>query len=55
MTKDTVRSFSDGILRLLSDDALYEKLKRGAIRVSRDNTWENVYTKALEDMEKMVE
>lgn len=55
MTKDTVKSFSDGILRLLSDDSLYEKLSVGAIRVSRDNTWERVYTKALEDMEKMVE
>ncbi len=54
MTKDTVKSFSDGILRLLSDDALYKKLSAGAIKVSRDNTWEYVYTKALEDMEKMV-
>lgn len=55
MTKDTVKSFSGGILRLLSDDVLYRKLSAGAVRVSRDNTWENVYTKALEDMEKMVE
>lgn len=55
MTQDTVKSFSDGILRLLSDDVLYKKLSAGAVRVSRDNTWENVYTKALEDMEKMVE
>lgn len=55
MTKDMVKSFSDGILRLLSDDAMYEKLSVGAIKVSRDNTWEHVYTKALADMEKMVE
>ena len=55
MTKDTVKSFSGGILRLLSDDALYEKLSAGAINVSRDNTWENVYTKAFEDMKKMIE
>ena len=55
MTKDTVKSFSDGILRLLSDDALYEKLTAGAIEVSKDNTWEYVYTKALADMEKMIE
>ncbi len=54
MTKDTVKSFSDGILRLLSDDALYEKLSAAAVKVSRDNTWEHVYTKALEDMEKMI-
>lgn len=55
MTKDTVKSFSDGILRLLLDDALYERLSSGAIRVSKNNTWENVYAKALEDMKKMIE
>lgn len=55
MTQDTVKSFSDGILRLLSDEVLYQKLSAGAIRVSRGNTWEYVYTKALEDMEKMIE
>lgn len=53
-TQDTVKSFSDGILRLLLDDTLYEKMSAGAIKVSCDNTWEHVYTKALEDMEKMV-
>ncbi len=53
MTKDTVKSFSDGILRLLSDDVLYAKLSTGAIKVSRGNTWENVYTKAFDDMEKL--
>lgn len=50
MTKDTVKSFSDGILRLLSDDVLYKKLSVGATRVSRDNTWERVYAKAFDDM-----
>jgi len=53
MTKDTVKSFSDGILRLLSDDVLYEKLSTGATKVSHDNTWENVYAKAFDDMRSL--
>lgn len=53
MTKDTVKSFSDGILLLFKDDALYRKLSLGAIAVSRDNTWMRVYTKAFRDSEKI--
>ncbi len=53
MTKDTVESFSDGIIKLLSDDELYKKLSAAAENISKDNTWENVYTTALRDMEKM--
>lgn len=53
MTKDTVKSFSDGIIKLLSDDTLYRKLSDVAEKLSKDNTWENVYSKALRDMEKM--
>lgn len=49
-TKDTIKSFSDGIIKLLSDDGLYRKLSVAAEEISKDNTWENVYTKALDDM-----
>lgn len=51
MTKDTIKDFSNGIMRLLSDRTLYAKLTSAAEKISRDNTWENVYTKALNDME----
>ena len=51
MTKDTVESFSNGIMQLLSNHTLYAKLTNAAERISRDNTWENVYTKAFNDME----
>lgn len=51
MTKDTVKSFSDGIMRLLSDHTLYTKLTSAAENISKDNTWENVYAKAFNDME----
>lgn len=53
MAKDTLESFSDGIVRVLSDDKLYRKLSAAAEKISKDNTWENVYSKALRDMEKI--
>lgn len=53
MTKDTLKSFSDGIIKLLSDDELCKKLSAVAENISKDNTWENVYAKAFKDMEKM--
>lgn len=53
MTKDTVESFSDGIIRLLLDDALYENLAAAAEKISRNNTWENVYTNAFKQMQSL--
>ena len=49
-TKDTVNSFSRGILKLLADDTLYAELAKAAHRLSHDNTWENVYQKAFREM-----
>jgi len=53
MTTDTAKSFSDGIMRLLSDTKLYKSLSEGAKKVSKNNTWENVYTKTLQTMQKL--
>ena len=53
MTKDTIESFSEGIVKLLSDDKLYRRLSIAAEKISKDNTWENVYSKAIKDMETM--
>lgn len=53
MTKDTLKSFSDGILKLLSNKELYRKLSSTAVRISKDNTWENTYSKALIDMKNL--
>lgn len=50
MTKDTVKDFSAGIIGLLSDRQLYDKLRVKAEKLSKENTWENVYTKTLKDM-----
>ncbi len=54
MAKDTVESFSKEIIRLLLDKDLYMKLTEKSEEISRDNTWENVYSKALKDMEKII-
>lgn len=50
MTRDTVKSFSEGILTLLENRTMYRSLRKGAIQASKDNTWENVYTLTLEKM-----
>ncbi len=51
MTKDTIKSFSDGIIRLLSDIDLYNKLANAAKKISKNNTWENTYTNSFKAME----
>jgi len=53
MTKDTIKDFSDGIMKLLSDHTSYAKLTNAAEKISKDNTWENVYSKALRDMKNL--
>ena len=53
MTRDTVKDFSQGIIKLLSDRELYKKLSDAAGEISKDNTWENVYSKALRDMKNL--
>lgn len=50
MTNDTEEEFADGILALLENRKLYETLRVGAIRVSRNNTWDRVYGDTLEKM-----
>ncbi len=53
MTKDTVEDFSKGIITLLSDEKLYKKLARVAEKISKNNTWENVYAQAFKDMKNL--
>lgn len=53
MTNDTAVSFSKGIIELLSDDILYRRLSNAAEKISKDNTWENTYKNAINDMEKI--
>lgn len=53
MAKDTLGSFSKEIIRLLLDKDLYMRLADTSEKISKDNTWENVYSKALRDMQNL--
>lgn len=53
MAKDTLDSFSKEVTRLLLNKDLYMKLANMAEKISKDNTWENVYSKALRDMRNL--
>lgn len=55
MTKDTPGEFSKGIIRLLSDKNLYKQFAEKAKELSRENTWENTYTNALDEMRNVVD
>ena len=50
MTKDNVSDFSGTILKLLRDENLYEQLSQAAIKLARNNTWNNSYNSAFEKM-----
>lgn len=54
MAKDTVASFSEAILRLLDDRALYKSLTLSAIKFSKNNTWERVYTRTVDAMQRKI-
>lgn len=53
MAKDAVGDFSRAIIKLIQDKKLYTRLTAKAEEISEDNIWENTYSKALRDMEKM--
>lgn len=53
ITKDTIKSFSDGIIQLLSDKDLYNNFVTAAKKISKNNTWENAYANAFKAMEAL--
>lgn len=53
LANDTLDSFSKEITRLLLDKDLYTRLAYMAEEISKNNTWENVYSKALRDMQNL--
>ena len=52
MVSDTKEEMAQGIMKLFSDASLYNKMQNQAKKLSRENTWENVYRKAFEEMEQ---
>ncbi len=51
--KDTPIDLAKGIVTLLQDENLYKKSSEIAIKLSKENTWENTYSKALQDMKRL--
>mgnify|MGYP001578572823 FL=1 len=50
--KETSADFAKAIVKLFDDAALYKRCSERAIELSKDNTWENTYAKAIAAMEK---
>ncbi len=51
--KETPEDFARGIMKLFEDKAQYERCSKKAVELSRDNTWENSYSNAFLEMEKL--
>lgn len=54
MVRDTPTQFAQGIMKLFASPVLYKKLTDGAIAVSRDNTWRNVYINAFQQTATLI-
>lgn len=50
LIKDDQNDLYRAVEKIFSDSALYKKLQKKAVELSKDNTWENVYTKAFEQL-----
>lgn len=50
VTKDTKDEYAKAIISLFSDKKLYVKMSNNAIKLGRENTWENSYTQAFSEM-----
>lgn len=47
---DKEKELASALIKLFSDNALYEKMKSKAIELAKNNTWENTYRHALAEM-----
>lgn len=50
LIQDTKEDLIKAVTKIFSDRNLYEGLQKKAILLSKDNTWENVYTKAFKQL-----
>lgn len=48
--KDTKEELAKAIIKILSDKKLYGHMYKNAVALSKDNTWEHVYTRALREI-----
>lgn len=49
--KETPEDFAKAIMTLLEDQKLYKRCSEKALELSRDNTWENSYANAIDQMQ----
>lgn len=50
VTNDNPEDFANAIIMLLKDKAVYNRMKKNAIKRAKNNTWENTYSQALDKM-----
>jgi len=50
VVKDNEKDLAKAIVKMLKNKKLYQKTRRAAIKYIKNNTWENVFTKALQQM-----
>lgn len=48
---DTKKDFAQAIIKLLSNKKLYISMSKNSIRLGKDNTWDNVYRRAFEQID----
>lgn len=48
--KDSEEELANAVIKIFSDKALYEKMRKKAIAFAKSNTWENSYKSALKKM-----
>ena len=52
---DNSEAFAKAIIQVFSTRNLYLRLRKNAIRFAKNNTWENEFAKAFEDMERIAQ
>lgn len=52
---DNSEAFAKAIIQVFSSRNLYLRLRKNAIRFAKNNTWENEFAKAFEDMERIAQ
>lgn len=52
IANDSVNDFSKAIIKLLTDKKMYSDFEKTAQKLSQENTWENEYTKAFEQVKR---
>lgn len=50
VTKDNPENLAKATIKILSDENLYLRMRKAAIKASKENTWENSYSTALRKM-----